>query len=366
MTADSLPPIEEAPAAHLEGRGLDSGWTVGACITKDPSATGGCFSVAYNVLNEDGRVAFMKALNFHAAAAGPGPLVDRLNFFTSSYIFERDLLAECCDRKMSRIIRLIDHGQVSVPEAGAILSEVPYLIFELAEGDIRSFQARSADFDCAWVFRVMQHVLLGTGQLHSAQAAHQDLKPSNVLIQNGGMEMKLGDLGRADRRGVDGPWSRTFPPGAVAYAPPEQQYGAPTGSWEERKAADLYLAGSLGIQLFLGHCMSALLQDALLVECTPRYWNGSFEDVLPYLRTAHCDVVLALEENVAARTGDENSARRYAAAVAQMTDPNPIERGHPKDRSARTSSYAVHRYVSLMDLLSARAHYRMLGERSRG
>ncbi len=33
---------------------------------------------------------------------------------------------------------------------------------------------------------------------------------------------------------------------------------------EERKAADLYLAGSLAAQLFLGHCMSALIQTSLL------------------------------------------------------------------------------------------------------
>ena len=209
MTGDNLPPIEEVPAAHLKGRSLDNGWFVGAPITKDPSATGGCFSVSYMAHHEDGRLAFMKALNFHAAATAEGPFVDQLNYFTSAYIFERDLLAECCDQKMSRIIRLIDHGEVIVPEAGPILSKVPYLIFELADGDIHAFQAHAAHFDCAWVFRVMQHALLGLEQLHSAHTAHQDLKPSNVLTQDGGWEMKLGDLGRADRRSVKGPWSKS-------------------------------------------------------------------------------------------------------------------------------------------------------------
>ena len=120
------------------------------------------------------------------------------------------------------------------------------------------------------------------------------------------------------------------------------------------------------MQLFSGHCMSALVQDNLSAECTVQRWSGSFEEVLPYLRTAHSDVVLALWKDVAARTGDETSAQRYAVAVDQMTNPNPVERGHPRDRASTTSSYAVRRYVSLMDLLSTRARLRMLAERVRG
>jgi eukaryotic-like serine/threonine-protein kinase len=366
MTSGNLPPIEEAPAAHLEGRVLDNGWSVGSRMTKSPGATGGHFSVSYVAHHEDGRQAFMKALNFHVGATSSAPLIDRLNDFTSAYIFERDLLADCCDRKMSRVIKMIDHGQVSVPAAGPILSEVPYLILELADGDIRAFQASMSGFDCAWVFRVMKHALQGVGQLHYAHTAHQDLKPSNVLTQEGGMEMKLGDLGRADRRGIEGPWSELSIPGAIPYAPPEQQYDSFGRSWEDRKAADLYLVGSLGVQLFLGHAMSVLIQVSLPAECQLRGWSGSFEEVVPYLRTAHSDVILALRRDVLARTGEEKSAEAYASAIGQMTDPDPSGRGHPKDRAARTSSFSVQRYVSLMNLLSTRAHYRTLGDRSSG
>lgn len=364
MAAGSLPSIFDAPAAYLEGRVLGNGWKVGPRITRDAEATGGFFSVTYEAVCSDGRTAFLKALNFHVAAEGTGDLVDRLHTFTSAYIFERDLLAECCTKRMSRIITLLDHGQVVVPEAR--IPEVPYLIFELADGDIRAFQARSSGFDCAWAFRVMHHVLLGIGQLHQAHAAHQDLKPSNVLTQNDGTEMKLGDLGRADRRGLETPWSQLPVPGDQTYAPPEQQYGAFTRSWEERRAADLYLAGSLGVQLFLGNCMSALLQDSLIEQCRLQQWTGLYEEVLPFLRDAHSRVALELQMNVAARTSDETISRQFATAVAQMTDPDPLERGHPRNRSARTSSYSVERYVSLMNLLSARARRIAFGERPSG
>ncbi|RJQ54189.1 MAG: hypothetical protein C4521_04885 [Actinobacteria bacterium] len=365
MTKDDLPPVEEVPAAHLEGRELGNGWSVGARITKDPGATGGCFSISYLAVHEDGTEAFMKALNFHAAV-GPGPVVDRLKDFTSAFVFERDLLADCGDRKMSHIIKMIDNGQLTVPQAGPLLSEVPYLIFELADGDIRAFQARSSELDCAWAFRVMKHSLEGLGQLHASHAAHQDLKPSNVLTQDNGMEMKLGDLGRAERRGVDGPCSELPIPGAVTYAPTEQLYGAFDRSWEQRRAGDLYLAGSLGAQLFVGHCMSALILTELSPEFRPDHWTGTYGGVLPYLGNAHNAAIAMIEQVVAEKAGEKQTAEQFATAIAQMTNPDLDRRGHPRDRAAATSSFWVQRYVSLMDLLSQRAHYRSFRERLRG
>lgn len=348
------PPIHLAPAAYLEGRVLSNGWKVGKRIAQEADATGGCFSVAYEATYDDGTVAFLKALNFYAASQGPGELADRLNDFVSAYVFERDLLSDCCSRKMSRVVTLLAHGEVVVPEA-APFPQVPYLIFELADGDIRAFRAKLSEFDCAWAFRVMHHVLVGLSQLHQAHAAHQDLKPSNVLTQDGGREMKLGDLGRAERRGVEAPWSQLMIPGDGTYAPPEQLYGGFTGSWEERRAADLYLAGSLGIQLFLGHCLSALIQDGLVGSCRLQNWSGSFQEVIPFLREAHAGVIGELEANIVTRSGDETCAGLFSTAMAQMTDPNPADRGHPRDRAAATSSYSVERYVSLMNRLSARA-----------
>jgi hypothetical protein len=173
--------------------------------------------------------------------------------------------------------------------------------------------------------------------------------------------MKLGDLGRADKKGVEGPWSSLGVPGALAYAPPEQLYDAFERSWEERRAADLYLAGSLGIQLFLGNSMTALVQSALLVQCGWQNWGGTYQEVLPYVRSAQSDIILTLEQNVLQRTADEEIAERFAMAIGQMTDPDPTMRGHPKDHSAAGSSYSVQRFVSLMDVLSAKARRITLG-----
>lgn len=356
---DLLPPIEEVPAAHLSGRVTSTGWIIGQRIQKDPGASGGHFSISYEVENAAGEQAFLKALNFQAAALGPGSIVDRLNAFTTAYIFERDVLAECGERRMSRIIRMLDHGTVAIPGAPPILEEVPYLIFERADGDIRSLQAQMNTLDLVWAFRVLKHCCEGLEQLHAAHTAHQDLKPSNVLTTDLGYEMKLGDLGRAERRVGGGPWADLPIPGAVAYAPPEQLYGAFGHTWEERRAADMYLAGSLACQLFLGHCLSVLVQQALGRQFRFDAWQGDFSQVLPYLRNAHATVLAQLEADVRTRLKEDRPAAEFIAGVAQLTDPDPSLRGHPKDRAARTSSYAMRRFVSLYNRLARETQGRL-------
>lgn len=355
-----LPPIEEVPAAHLAGKNLGNGWVVGQRLTRDPGASGGAFSVSYTATHEDGREGFLKALNFAAATVGPGTLADRVNRFTAAYIFERDLLHECRNRRLSRVVQMLEHGEVRVDDAG-FLKDVPYLILELADGDIRAFQSTLNTFDAAWALRVVKHVIEGVEQLHSAQTAHQDLKPSNVLTQNSGREMKLGDLGRADRVGQQGPWSGFEIPGAVTYAPPEQQYGDFKGTWEERRAADMYLTGSLAAQLFIGHCMSAMLQDQVQHGFRAAVWNGGFTAVLPALKAAHVLVMESFYQAVERRIGYSDISRTLAVVVSQMTHPDPASRGHPKDRRARTSSYSLLRYTGTLNTILAKAEFRLMG-----
>ena len=358
--AVALPPVEEVPAAHLAGRKLDSGWTIVGRVPRNDGATGGCFSVPYYVEHSDGRKAFLKALNFVQAFGAEGQVVDHLRAFVDAYVYERDLLLQCRHQHMSRVIQLLDYGEVNIPEAG-LLHQVPYLITELADGDIRAHQARLDDFDVAWVLRALCHATLGVEQLHSANVAHQDVKPSNVLTQAAGREMKLGDLGCAERLGDPGPRANKCVPGAVSYAPPEQLYGSFTGSWEERRACDVYQLGSLAVQLFLGHCMTALIQFQLPGNFRVGRWGGVFTEVLPYLRKAHADVIGEFEEVVLAQTKRGPMTSRLVSAVSEMTDPDPGRRGHPRRRARRTGPYAVRPYVSLFNMLATEAEVGLVG-----
>ena len=100
---------------------------------------------------------------------------------TEAYNFERDLLDKCHSHRLSRIVRVLDAGTLP-STAGDPASVVQYLIFELADGDIRSFIQIANDLDVAWALRMMHHVTAALRQLHSAGIAHQDVKPSNILI----------------------------------------------------------------------------------------------------------------------------------------------------------------------------------------
>src|SRR5204862_166519 len=84
------------------------------------------------------------------------------------------------------------------------MSTVEYLIFEKADADIRAHLDAHADLDIAFALRALHHVAIGLKQLHSVNVAHQDVKPSNVLIFPGN-ESKVGDLGRAWAGGMRAP-----------------------------------------------------------------------------------------------------------------------------------------------------------------
>jgi serine/threonine protein kinase len=205
----------------------------------------------------------------------------------------------------------------------------------------------------------MKHTATGIEQLHLGHATHQDLKPSNVLTQDEGNEMKLGDLGRADRRGVDGPSSEFPIPGSITYAPPEQLYGAFGHTWEERRAGDMYLLGSLCVQLLIGHNMTALVQAAVPRPFRAGTWSGDFAGALPYLVAAHADVMTKFRTRAADLIKLPEVVEELSMAISDMTSPDPLRRGHPRDRAAKTSSYDVRRYVSLFNRLAAAAEYRL-------
>ena len=176
-------PIESKnPAESLLGLTLDGGWRVVEKCSKPQSGTGGCFSVGYIVQKGDKR-AYLKALDFysqliddesehvvHDPARVMQPLLESFNF-------ERDLLASCRNKRLSRVVVALGDGAVR----GTTLP-VQYIIFELAEGDIRSQSVRADRLDLAWALRSLHHIAVGLHQLHGIGVAHQDTKPSNVLL----------------------------------------------------------------------------------------------------------------------------------------------------------------------------------------
>lgn len=332
----------------MEGLELDGGWVVGARIDRPPQGTGGNFSFGYSVSHPERGAAFLKALDYsRALSAGDVPAA--LQTLVNAYVYERDLLLECSDSRLSRVVLPLAHGQTSVD---GFQLPVNYLILEPADGDVRNEFAAMDAFDQAWVMRVLHNTATGIQQLHGKSIVHQDVKPSNLLTFGEDGDTKLGDLGRGERRGQDAPTSQLKIPGDPTYAPPEQLYGYVPADWNiRRRSTDLYHLGSMVSFFFIGAATTPALLGHMAPTQHPTHWGDTYGAVLPFVRDAFDEVADELEHAL-----PDGCRDRLGAAFRELCDPEPEKRGHPKARSAAHGNpYAVNYYVSLFNLLAMRA-----------
>jgi len=337
-----------APAMQLLGRTLADGWLVVEEFQLAASGTGGTFSAGY-IAERDGHRVFVKALDLSRAGSPGVNRIDELKRLTTKFAFERDLLDACATKKMDKVVRAVGRGEVMV--APGLGGTVDYLLFELADGDIRKHMEQAASLNAAWVFRCLQHISNGIGQLHQANIAHQDVKPSNVLVYSK-LTSKIGDLGRAVLKGVDGPHDGRRIPGAQSYAPPELLYSEIPTEWAARRfGCDLYLLGSMVVFLFAKTTMTALLFAELPAQFHYQSYRGFFRDVLPHLRDAMDQGMARFSLSVPAPYTDQ-----VLRIVRELCDPDPLRRGHPRNVIMKNGSqYSVERYVSEFNLLASRA-----------
>jgi serine/threonine protein kinase len=240
----------------LKGRDLEGGWTVGEPIDRPAGATGGKFSCCYQVSRKDGARGFLKAADLSLAFRTDDPL-RALQALTEAYNFERDLLNECGNRRMDRVVRAISDGKVKVDDS--IIGVVQYLIFEEADRDLRAQLNLMGKVETAWKLRSLHNIATGLKQLHGADIAHQDVKPSNVLVFKNS-ESRVADLGCASKKGTAGPTDHYDIAGDPAYAPPESLYGYMDPEWNVRRfGCDLYHLGSMVVFFITGLTMTSLM-----------------------------------------------------------------------------------------------------------
>jgi serine/threonine protein kinase len=341
-------------AEGLDGERLPDGWTVTSRVPDRPGATGGNFSIAYMVKHDDGREGFCKVLNYQMAMFSADP-AQALQALVEAYNFEKELLLQCGQERLSRVVLSVGDGQFQRP--GYSIPTVSYIIFEIAEGDVRKvMDATPAEITLAVKLRWLHHAATGLRQLHDRGVAHQDVKPSNVLVfpmdGDGERSSKIGDLGRATDP-TRPMWHDALPIAADgSYAPPEQSYRAtPADFGPRRLACDLYQLGSVATFLVTGASMNALLTLELYPSHHWQSWRGTYTDVLPYVRDAFGRAIARIRDAI----GQEEIGRRLAAAVQDLCDPDPMLRGHRVTRTRPGNAYALERIVAEFDLLARRA-----------
>ena len=329
----------------LSGMRLDDGWTLERRRDLSVNGTGACNSVGYIAKHDNGAVGFVKVLDTRIDRYAPDPL-DDLQLRVDAFQYERQILERCTNRNMSAIVRAIGFGRLDGDRSA---NPLYYLVFEMAERDLREHVDINQRFDLAYRLRVLHRAALGIQQLHNDQIAHQDLKPSNVFLfpQE---TIKLGDMGHAHIRDQKRPGRAYAIAADPTYAPPEQLYGHTSADWYLRRfGADLYLLGSLIAFLFTGSGTTPLLANRIRPEHHWEVWTGTYYDVLPYVRDAMEDVVDAVISSMG------ESVREHLTPLARyLCEPDPTLRGHPANRAGRGARFGVERFVSRFDYCAKR------------
>jgi eukaryotic-like serine/threonine-protein kinase len=336
----------DIPAHKLEGLTVNNGWQVKAKHVGVDGKNGGKYSVCYAV-ERDGQKGFLKAIDYSRALREPNPPRAMLEL-AQAFEFERNVLHDCAAHHMDRVIAPLEDGEVKVDES--LLGRVNYLIFEMADGDIRKTLAAIERYELTLRLRALHHVATGMYQLHKAGIAHQDLKPSNVLTF--GSISKVSDLGSVCVKGRPGPRDQELCAGTPSYAPPEQLYGLYDAEFNVRRfGGDLYLLGSMVTFVFSGLGMTASLLGYMTPDLRPDKWAGTYAAVLPYIRDAFGHAVRNFSEQIThARLRSD-----LTEVVQQLCEPDPALRGNPLNRQGFGNWHSLERYVSKFDLLACRS-----------
>jgi eukaryotic-like serine/threonine-protein kinase len=321
---------------------LPGGWRVLEPIG-DPRRT---TAVRYQVERKDGERAFLRASDF-SRAMGTTDVLLSVREIADHFLHHRELVE--ITGSMDKIVRGLDAGRL--PIEGSELG-VMYLIFELADGDVRDRLARTEAHDQMWRLRVLHEAAQALQQLHVRRIYHQNVKPGHVL--NVGEGIKLGDLSAASHGDRLPPLVSESLPGDAAYAAPECLYGFEYGAGnpdQRRQARDMYLFGSLILFLYAQVTTTTAILAELDFAHHPEATSEPYEMVLPHLQEAFDHVAEHLEQ-------DTNVPGELVVSFRELCQPDPRRRGHPRSRSERHGSpYSLERYISRLGVLRKRAEF---------
>jgi eukaryotic-like serine/threonine-protein kinase len=344
------------PAESLVGLTLTNGWQVNEIIKKKPGETGGHFSVCY-IVEKNNQKAFLKALDLTSALHEPD-FIGSINSLSTAFLFERDLLFKCKNHHLSKIVTPLENGQYLFEGQPAFMS-VYYIIFEMADTNLRSHIAKMANFDLAWILRSLHHTAVGLEQLHKSGIAHQDLKPSNVLIFND--TSKLSDLGRSSDKLVPSQNDRYTIPGDSTYAPFDLFYpgNIDTSDFNRRLASDLYHLGSLVFFYFLHLNLQQILWSEMVKhDLVKNLTKTDFVADLPYFQQGFSYALEIL--NVEIKKYSENACNELMPLVRMLCEPDPRLRGHTTNIQEGNSQYSLERFITGFNLIAKKAELRII------
>lgn len=309
----------DTPANSLLHKAIGK-WLVVEKCPRTAGATGGHHSIQYRVRHTaNGHRAFLKAIDLFSDANATD--LYNLEAALRNHRYEASLLKICEERSMDGVVRSLDSG-VHVERIHQFQVAVPYIIFEEAEGDVRTHD-RAQSFDLSWRLRIFHGLCVAMRQLHTAEIAHQDVKPSNLLVFNG-TKSKIADLGRATMKSNPSFFELPEHVGDRNYWPLELLYQDQTPvNWLERRlGADFFMMGCVLTFLLTDSSFLTLLFEKVDRRFWPDVWKGSYQEAMPHLLTALATVTVEIRESLPAEFSQE-----LIDVISCFTHPDPKKRG---------------------------------------
>jgi len=228
---------------------------------------------------------------------------------------------------------------------------IPYMVFEFADDMAKNLLSDvTKEASTASSLMCLHESFVAVKQLHNHGIAHQDIKPSNLLLIDN--RTKIGDLGRSSQKGKEAVHDNYCVAGAVPYSPPELIYSQVSPNWETRRVAcDMYMLGGMIVFYYTGEPLTAIILNKLEPELHPAKVRCDFEQVLPSLYSTMNNIYADIESKISHEYREE-----LMSIIKQLTDPDPMKRGFPK-YIGQENQYNLDPYISKLGMISRKAKY---------
>ena len=201
-----------------------------------------------------------------------------------------------------------------------------YIAYEFVPGQTMRQRMRAGTLDDREAVEAAAQVLDGLAHAHRHGIVHRDVKPSNVLIEDGDdIHARLSDFGLAQFEEAETLTAQGDVPGTLAYISPERLHGRPATA-----AADIWAVGVL--------LWEALAGRHPFLTGSPVEMAKKIEAGAPPLKAPRPDLPDAMGKLVgralAQEPGRRPSAERLASDLRRA-----LERPKPRKRHATRSSH---------------------------
>jgi Leucine-rich repeat (LRR) protein len=202
---------------------------------------------------------------------------------------------------------------------------IPYLVMEFIDGcNLAALLHNGGPLEVQEVLRIDTQVASGLAAAHRLGLVHRDVKPANILLENGVQRVKLTDFGLA-RTADDASLTQTgLIAGTPLYMAPEQANGQPLDC-----RADLFSLGSVLYELCTGQLAFRAPTTVAVLRRVSDETPQPIREVNPDMPPPLCRLIEQLHAKKPANrpASAQEVADRLAGLLAELSETHPRRGG---------------------------------------